>query len=868
MAERPEQLAAILTDRYRIERELGQGGMATVYLADDLKLERQVALKVLRPELGAVLGNERFLAEVKITARLDHPHILTLIDSGVAGGLLYYVLPYVRGESLRDLLNREQQLGIEQALTITKHIASALDYAHRQGVVHRDIKPENILLQEGEAMLADFGIALAVQESGGNRLTETGLSLGTPQYMSPEQATGDRDLDARSDIYSLAAVLYEMLVGDPPMQGKTVQAVIAKLLTEQPTHVRTVRPTVSQAIDDAVQKALSKVPADRFASAGDFVKALESAPVNYSSTGALPAAAAPRSKKTMLIAAVATLAVLGAGAYFVTKGRSNALLNVSAALRDRTQLTFTGNIVQPTLSADGKQLAYFTKTCKGAECTYSVDVQDVGSTVTRHIIDGLTTANGLEWSPDRRNLMVGGVIGGRGGTFLVSALGGPPQLLTACIATFYAGGDSVLIAPTFKKDSSFVIRIAGINGTVRDSIRVAGPGLGIGALTSVPGTTRIVAMVFQPPHGLWQVLNRDGTVTDKLVNACTCGGMAAHDAIWMTRAGPTAAEAVVRVGLDPNTGKLATRQDTIYSGRFTNLSVTADGTQMAVDDGSTTYRAVATGVTELMRGALPSGAPLMEASNNVNAGISPDGARVLMQRSVPDGSGSDALRVSVAPFGGGAEQALNLSGVRSVSWADSVTVMWSAYSSKGIRVQLTDVRTGAPLRSLELPDSSYARVTALPNGFAWIPKDRDRVIVEQNGQRHEIAKPSWFDSIFDLKASPDGSKILFVGWGGRTSDSARVDVVPASGGASTPWLTAFADNMVAGWLADGSIAVRLWSRPEAVSLLKVNAPGQSQSLGQVPHLASFFSVSSDLKRATMGWSEYRGDAWLYRVVKP
>ncbi len=289
MSDTPLQLDAILTDRYRIERQLGQGGMATVYLADDLKLERQVALKVLRPELGAVLGSDRFLAEVKITARLDHPHILTLIDSGSAGGLLYYVLPYVRGESLRDLLDREQQLGIEQALMITKHIASALDYAHRQGVVHRDIKPENILLQEGEAMLADFGIALAVQESGGNRLTETGLSLGTPQYMSPEQATGDRQLDARSDVYSLAAVLYEMLVGDPPMQGKTVQAVIAKLLTEQPTHVRTVRPTVSESVDAAVQKALSKVPADRFASAGDFMRALEAVPV--ASTGAMAAAA-------------------------------------------------------------------------------------------------------------------------------------------------------------------------------------------------------------------------------------------------------------------------------------------------------------------------------------------------------------------------------------------------------------------------------------------------------------------------------------------------------------------------------------------------------------------------------------------------
>jgi hypothetical protein len=213
MAGESQRLRAALADRYAIERELGAGGMATVYLAHDLKHDRNVALKVLRPELAAVLGAERFLAEIRITAKLDHPHILTLIDSGEAGGLLYYVLPYVHGESLRAKLERERQLGLDEALRITRQVAAALEHAHRQGVIHRDIKPENILLFEGEAMLADFGIALAVREAGGNRLTESGLSLGTPQYMSPEQATGDRTLDARSDVYSLGAVLYEMLAG-------------------------------------------------------------------------------------------------------------------------------------------------------------------------------------------------------------------------------------------------------------------------------------------------------------------------------------------------------------------------------------------------------------------------------------------------------------------------------------------------------------------------------------------------------------------------------------------------------------------------------------------------------------------------------
>ncbi len=274
MTDLPDRLAAALASQYRIERDLGAGGMATVYLARDVRHDRDVAIKVLRPELAAALGAERFLAEVKITARLDHPHILTLIDSGDADGALYYVMPFVRGESLRARLTRERQLSLDGAVDIICQIASALDYAHRQGVIHRDIKPENILLYEGNAFLTDFGIALAVQEAGGERLTGTGLSLGTPSYMSPEQAAGDRDLDARSDVYALGAVTYEMLAGEPPVTGASVQAMIAKLLTERPTSLRVLRDTVPAAVDAAVMQALAKAPMDRQASAREFADAL------------------------------------------------------------------------------------------------------------------------------------------------------------------------------------------------------------------------------------------------------------------------------------------------------------------------------------------------------------------------------------------------------------------------------------------------------------------------------------------------------------------------------------------------------------------------------------------------------------------
>ncbi len=270
----PDRLTAALADRYRIERELGQGGMATVYLCEDLKHKRRVALKVLKPELAAVLGAERFVVEITTTAALQHPHILPLFDSGTADGFLYYVMPFIDGETLRSKLDRETQLGIDESVLITSNIADALDYAHRHGVIHRDIKPENILLHDGRPMVADFGIALAVSAAAGGRMTETGLSLGTPHYMSPEQATAEKEISGRADVYSLASVLYEMLTGNPPHTGASAQQIIMKIITEQAPSVTTIRKSVPAHIAAAVAKALEKLPADRFASARAFADAL------------------------------------------------------------------------------------------------------------------------------------------------------------------------------------------------------------------------------------------------------------------------------------------------------------------------------------------------------------------------------------------------------------------------------------------------------------------------------------------------------------------------------------------------------------------------------------------------------------------
>jgi len=301
-------LTAALADRYRIERELGTGGMATVYLAEDLKHHRKVAIKVLHTDLSATLGPERFLKEIELTAGLQHPVILPLFDSGNAGGLLYYVMPYVEGETLRTRLDREHQLPVEDAIRIASDIADALEYAHKHGVIHRDIKPENILLQDGRPVVADFGIALAVQQaSGAQRMTGTGLALGTPQYMSPEQAMGEQALDARTDIYALGAVTYEMLAGEPPFAAPTAQATVARVMTETPRSLHAQRHTVPVAVDTAVLRALEKLPADRFSSAHAFSHALSTSATD------VPVSPGYRQRKAFVVVGIAAVVVIALG---------------------------------------------------------------------------------------------------------------------------------------------------------------------------------------------------------------------------------------------------------------------------------------------------------------------------------------------------------------------------------------------------------------------------------------------------------------------------------------------------------------------------------------------------------------------------
>jgi serine/threonine-protein kinase len=360
MSESTERLSSALAGRYQILSRLGEGGMATVYLAEDLKHKRQVAVKVLKPELAAVLGAERFVQEITTTANLQHPHILPLFDSGEADSFLYYVMPYIEGETLRSKLDRETQLGIDEAVKITTEVADALDYAHRKGVIHRDIKPENILLHDGRPMVADFGIALAVSAAAGGRMTETGLSLGTPHYMSPEQATAEKNLNNRSDIYSLGSVLYEMLAGDPPHTGSSAQQIVMKIIAGDVAPLTSLRKSVPSNVAAAVTKSLEKLPADRFETAKAFAEALGNPGFTLSAVPASALAGGGRMWNRLSVAtAVLAALFLGTTLWGWLRGAPGPAPSVTRTTITPTQ---TDGSVQPyrnpALSRDGTKLVY------------------------------------------------------------------------------------------------------------------------------------------------------------------------------------------------------------------------------------------------------------------------------------------------------------------------------------------------------------------------------------------------------------------------------------------------------------------------------------------------------------------------------
>jgi len=523
--------------------------MATVYLARDLRHDRNVALKLLRPELAAIIGAERFLAEIRTTANLQHPHILPLFDSGEVEGLLFYVMPFVEGETLRDRLTREKQLPVAEAVRVATEIAAALDYAHRNGVIHRDIKPENILLHDGSALVADFGIALAASRAGGSRMTETGMSLGTPHYMSPEQAMGERELTARSDVYALGCVLYEMLLGEPPFTGPTAQAIVAKVMTERPSPLSARRDRVPAQVEDAVLTALEKLPADRFATAGAFSAALTAAPAASRATVASPAAAATlrsasRGRWPLVAGLLAALSLALAGALVITSRRTSEPLVIRAALQVDSRSGPYAEVVAG--SPDGRSYVY---------CTSAGQVElrrwdDLTSTAVPGLTSGCAAA---VYSPDGRSLALVGI---PTALYIVPLEGGGlPRRLTVegldDVAVYGGRLDWGSDDRLYLAGRPGLMRIAPTTGQV-ERVAIADTSLRLAAVDMLPGATRAVVVTTTAAatdHAVGFLDLGSGVITP--LGEGVLGRFVDDGHVLVVRADGS----MVGVPIDPNTGR-------------------------------------------------------------------------------------------------------------------------------------------------------------------------------------------------------------------------------------------------------------------------------------------------------------------------
>ena len=857
-----EALRAALSDRYSIEKEIGSGGMATVYLARDLKHDREVALKVLRSDLSAVIGTERFLSEVRITARLDHPHILTLIDSGEASGILYYVLPYVRGESLRAKLEREKQLSIDEALSITKQVASALDYAHSHGVVHRDIKPENILLHEGEAVLADFGIALAVKEAGGNRLTETGLSLGTPQYMSPEQATGDRALDKRSDIYSLGAVFYEMLGGEPPVTGGTAQAMVAKLLTEKPVKLRVLRDTVPFEIERATEKALAKVPADRFTSAGEFARALSAAPATESK----PA----NNRKLMWIGAAAGVVVAVASGIIVSQGRDSEPPRAPVTLRDRVQLTNTGNVAFSGISDDGKAIAYVVNDCSKTGCRYAIELKDVGGTVSRRVLDGATAIYRAELSPDRRHILALGSINGVYGSWLVSLVGGPPRFILSGMAGFFASGDSLVMTRIRGPAKSYWLLISGLDGVISDSMKIDAEGDRAPFPFAIPRSTRLAYSLPNRNSLDVGIVERDGTLLSsrKFPGTPAGGASASADALWIYLSPPISGNVnIMRLPFDPKSMKLAARGDTVYAGNTGSMSVTEDGGTLVYDDGVTDYSGWLLPLDDMVNDRFAADKRVFRATGFVRGAMSPDGSMTVIGRDHPQGG----REYTVVIPGSLAETPIP-GRHRSVIPQDSSVLKITDATDSTTTLYLYDWRTRRRTAARTIRSGNLVDNTRVGDAWVWIPTGGTSIEMQGDSEPRprRVPLPRWYKDVYWVSGSPDGKKLAIMGWQAPSEDSLGVAVISLEDGSSKQVYTTFGEGGGTSWLADGSLVVFINDTPESESLYHVKEGQPVRRLGSTPRLISRNSsvmISRDMKKTFVITRDDRRDVWMSKVVK-
>jgi len=772
MPDPPSHLASALKDRYRIERELGEGGMATVYLAEDLKHHRKVAIKVLKPELSAVLGAERFVQEIATTAQLQHPNILPLFDSGETDGFLFYVMPYVEGETLRDRLDRERQLGVEESVQLIREVADALEYAHEHGVVHRDIKPENILIHAGRPMVADFGIALAVSAAAGGRMTETGLSLGTPHYMSPEQATAEKNITNRSDVYSLASVLYEMLTGDPPHLGATAQQIIVKIIADEARPVREIRKSVPLNVAAALSKALEKLPADRFESARAFADALAdpgfrmAGPEGVGAGGISPSGPVGwRGRfRDPAFVAVSGVALAGIVATVLLARRAPPAVSTLPPIRFVLATTDSvrplDNDVWPgAISPDGGTVVYSARAPDGRPMLYSLRTDQLeahpipgtvgamqpyfspdgtwlafeqngnerkvrldGSTPVT-ITGGGVSGNGATWTPGGR--IVIGAFGSIQGLAQVSAGGGEAVALTRVDS---AQGERQHVWPIATPDPNVVVFTVWYGGL--GSSKLAAASLDDGRVTplGVPGIRPLAVL-----DGHLVYVQDDGSVMavpfDVRHEQVSGAPVPVHDRVGVTRTLNGNSEIYVSNGGTLITGEASSTGRLIWRSR--------DGTTRPAVPGARQYDWVS---------------------------LSPDGQRIAAVVSDTEGSDVWIWDAALSTF----SRLTTLGTVGSVGWTrDGSSVVYVAADSASRYGVWSQPITGGsqPTKLYSAADQSYA-ATLSPDGTSLVEQvfrgswDLVRVALDSGAVARPYVATRFNDFLPEI--SPDGRWVAYV----------------------------------------------------------------------------------------------------------
>jgi tRNA A-37 threonylcarbamoyl transferase component Bud32 len=867
--------AAALGDRYRIERELGQGGMATVYLAYDLRHERKVAIKVLRPELAASIGPERFLREIRIAAQLQHPHVLPLLESGEAGGFLFYVMPYVDGESLRDRLARQGELPVHEAIKLIVEITDALSYAHRQGVVHRDIKPDNVMLSGRHALVVDFGVAKAVSEaSGRNQLTTAGVALGTPAYMAPEQAAADPHLDHRVDIYAVGVMAYELLAGRPPFVGGSPQQILAAHVTAAPDQVSRHRPGISPALEAAVMRCLAKRPADRWQTADELLNQLE--PLMTPSGGMTPTSTRPisgyqpvRSRRWM-VAAAAVIGALGLGTTWILMGNRPA--SRPAVQFERTQLTLSGNAFSPAISEDGQRVAYVQRDCSEAgRCTNSIVVQDVGGAGAAVLLKGASALFALEWSADGRFIVFTGSFGSDNwGLFSLSTLGGQPRFLGCCEGNVVGDQDTVVIfRPPAAGDSVTWTRWVTIgDGMVGDSVGIP---VAVRDMIPFPDGHRLVRMEDAPRRQL-VIMDRKGQGLDSMevswqhiLIGIAPGGAGVLMLVRQERS-PDADIVTYRVDRD---GRFDPRPDTVMRQFSANAGgyVSASG-MLVYGQGPTDYS-----VWAMTRDA-PNSLRFRErrlatGTGNLTGSLSPEGDRVLIWRDVLAGN-QRLVQLSVMPFDSGPEVLLGPP-------RDFIDRDWTQ-DGRSILAGVRLSRDSVVLRELDASSGrsqEVARYAYSAFSFAETLPGGGYVLYKVPRTFSVTGRPGISDTIFHLPVeageitsfdpSPDGRSAVTMGW-----DPAydyilvhRLSLVDGklerlhrfSGEGSEP----------ARWLSDGSILLAI--EETSWELIWYRIPpggGDPVRIGSAPRFPATYRFSQDGRRVLGLSQDSRSDVYLIR----